>query len=578
MASADIIGALGAGSGVDVKALAQSLVDVEKMPREEAINTKIDDQERRIAGYSALMLSLENVKKAFQKLNDLDDFNASTISNSASDVVSAVATSAAVPGRHTIEVQRLAAAQRHASGAFASPTVSLNGGNPFSVNLTLDGDLQTSVRVASDTPQGVVDAINDADQGVKAQLIDTGDETDPYKIILSGPIGSNGVFSYTTDDASGGPRSDTLTFQAATGDGTITVGGVSVSVTAGQTATEVAELVREALAQSNFITGVPGRAISTGEAAGELTLQWATSDGVNPLLMASDAEGSGATVTATIATEFIAGLSVTDLDLEASELSGAVDALVVVDGVAVTRGSNAVDDIIPGVYLDLLSTNIGSTANIRVARDTATIKENLQAVVDAYNDAVSDIAILAGARSDDPEDIYSGSLQGDSTVRRVQAQLRGWFTNDSSTPGSTIAAFRDLGLDIDRNGVMSIDAVELESALSEHFDDIVTAFTANTNRQSEIGVANRGIAGDAVKAISDLINARGLIATQSTGAQARVEEYQEKIDALNLRMEALLARYTKQFGIMNALVGQTNAMRESLKSTFEGMMSMYTKK
>ena len=42
MASADIIGALGAGSGVDVKALAQSLVDVEKMPREEAINTKIN--------------------------------------------------------------------------------------------------------------------------------------------------------------------------------------------------------------------------------------------------------------------------------------------------------------------------------------------------------------------------------------------------------------------------------------------------------------------------------------------------------------------------------------------------------
>ena len=51
----DIIGALGAGSGVDVKSLAKSLVEVEKAPRENAINTKIDDQERRVAGYAALM-------------------------------------------------------------------------------------------------------------------------------------------------------------------------------------------------------------------------------------------------------------------------------------------------------------------------------------------------------------------------------------------------------------------------------------------------------------------------------------------------------------------------------------------
>jgi len=29
---------------------------------------------------------------------------------------------------------------------------------------------------------------------------------------------------------------------------------------------------------------------------------------------------------------------------------------------------------------------------------------------------------------------------------------------------------------------------------------------------------------------------------------------------------------------MESLVGQTNAMRESLTSTFEGMMAMYTKK
>ena len=578
MASADIIGALGAGSGVDVKALAQSLVDVEKMPREEAINTKIDDQERRIAGYSALMLSLETVKTAFQKLNDLNDFNAGNVNNSAPSVVSAVTTSVAVPGRHTIEVQRLAAAQRQASGACASSTVSLNSGSPFSVNLTLDGDVQSSIRVATDTPQGIVDAINDAEQGVEARLINTGAGTNPYKIVLSGPIGSSGTFSYTTDNAAGTARADTLTFQAATADGTITVGGVSVDVTAGQTATEVAEAVRVALAASDFITGVSGRAIATGSGAGELTLQWAASDGAEPLLTAADADGTGATVTSAVDTAFIAGASVTALDLGASVLSTAVDALVVVDGLAITRSSNAVDDVIPGVYLDLLSTNTGSPADIRVTRDTAAIKENLLAVVKAYNDAVNDIGILTGARSDDPEDIYSGSLKGDSTVRLIKTRLREMFLGDSSTPGTTLTAFRDLGLDLDRTGVMSLNETSLDNALANNFDDVVTLFSAGTNNQSEFGAVSRGIAGDAVKTINDLISSRGTIMTQSEGSKTRIDEYKVKLEALNTRMEALLLRYTKQFGIMETMVGQSNALRESLTATFDGMMAMYTKK
>ena len=578
MASTDIIGALGAGSGVDVKSLAQSLVDVEKVPREKAINTKIDDQERRIAGYSALMLSLEGVKTAFQKLNDLNDFNSGTVNNSAPSVIGAVTTSAAVPGRHTIEVQRLASAQRLASNVFTSGSQSLNADQPFSVNLTIDGTTKSSIRVATPTPQGIVDAINAADQGVKAQLVKTGASDNAHTIVLSGPIGAGGVFSYSTDNASGTPRSDTLTFQAATKSGTITVAGVSVDVTAGQDADAVAEAVRAKLAAADFITGVTGRSIATASGTGKLTLQWAASDGAAPLLTSSDQDGTGATVTSALAAPFVSGGAVGGLNLATTSLSTAGDAQVVVNGLTITRSSNAVDDVIPGVYLDLLSTNVGAPADIRVSRDTKVIKENLQAVVKAYNDAVSDINVLTGARSDDSEDIYSGSLKGDSTVRLIKSQLRDMFLGNSSTPGITLKAFRDLGLDLDRTGVMSINETKLDSALSNQFVDIVTLFSANTNNQPELGSASRGVAGDAVKAINDLISSRGTIMAQSEGAKDRIDDYKLKLEALNTRMEALLLRYTKQFGIMETMVGQSNALRESLTSTFDGMMAMYTKK
>ena len=43
-------------------------------------------------------------------------------------------------------------------------------------------------------------------------------------------------------------------------------------------------------------------------------------------------------------------------------------------------------------------------------------------------------------------------------------------------------------------------------------------------------------------------------------------------------MEKLLARYTTQFAAMDSIVGQTNSLRENLKSSFDGMMGMYTGK
>ncbi len=71
----DTISALGAGSGVDVKALATSLVDAEKAPRKAAIDAKIKKSEGGISGYSAIKFVLSDLKTAFANLKDQSDFN-----------------------------------------------------------------------------------------------------------------------------------------------------------------------------------------------------------------------------------------------------------------------------------------------------------------------------------------------------------------------------------------------------------------------------------------------------------------------------------------------------------------------
>jgi flagellar hook-associated protein 2 len=314
-------------------------------------------------------------------------------------------------------------------------------------------------------------------------------------------------------------------------------------------------------------------------ADGTLTLNWAKiEDGDATAASFADTDTTSVSMTSATATAYVAGSAVSTLALDASNFQEAANATVDVNGLTLSRTNNVLDDAITGVYIDLLSVAVGTNVELRVTRDTTTITDNINNLVSAYNLAIADIATLTGARSEDEADVYSGSLKGDSTVSLIKSQLRSMLLSDSTTASGTMTAFRDVGLDIDRYGVMSINATTLSTALTNNFDDVVAMFSADTNSQTEVGTASRGIAGDAIVLINDLIDSRGTIASQSANATSRISTFEDQIAALETRMASLLARYTKQFAAMESMVGQTNTMRDSLKASFEGMMAMYTNK
>ena len=197
---------LGAGSGVDVASLAQNLVDAEKMPKANAINAKIAKNDARISGYSAVSFVVNEVQTALAALKDQTSFSSVTAvsSNPSAFTVSAGATAAT--GAHEVEVLQLAKPQRMVSFGYASPTASLNSGGALTLNLTLGGVAKTPITLAAgkDTPQNLVNAINSANTGVKAQLINTGNgSANPYKMVLTGPTGSTGAFSLGVDIGNG---------------------------------------------------------------------------------------------------------------------------------------------------------------------------------------------------------------------------------------------------------------------------------------------------------------------------------------------------------------------------------------
>ncbi|MEY4016695.1 MAG: Flagellar hook-associated protein 2 [Pseudomonadota bacterium] len=231
-----ILTSLGAGSGVDVNALAQNLVDAEKIPQQNAIQAKITKNTARISGYSAVSYVVSNLQTALTALKDQSSFSSVTASTSATEFgVTAGATAAT--GTHEVEVLQVAKAQRQISNGVATPTTALNGGLAMSFSITVAGGTPTAISVpdGKDTPQDIVDAVNASTTGVKAQLVNTGDgSATPYQIVLAGATGVAGAFTLSTSYGAG-TGSPGLTFDPtntanqSAADAKIKVDGITVT-------------------------------------------------------------------------------------------------------------------------------------------------------------------------------------------------------------------------------------------------------------------------------------------------------------------------------------------------------------
>ena len=261
-----------------------------------------------------------------------------------------------------------------------------------------------------------------------------------------------------------------------------------------------------------------------------------------------------------------------DLDFS-TVLRTAGNANILVNGLAITSSTNIIEDAIKGVTLTLNSTTFG-VANINFARDTTKIVGKMDAVVLAYNDANAMLGVVSDPKS--TVDTYGGTLVGNSLVRQITNDLRKMITGSSSTPFDGIQALRDVGITVGSDGNLIVNATKRDSALRFHYAGVTTMFTGNQENLSTISETPAGVAGDSVKKLTQLLASTGALANQTNNAQKNITDYQDDLAKLELRMTALLTRYTKQFAIMDSMVGQSNRTREGLKSTFDGMMAAYT--
>ena len=553
----DTISALGAGSGVDVKSLASSLVDAERVPKKEAINNKITKAEKGISGYAAIKFVLDGMKTAFMNLKDQSDFNSVTPRISQPGSVAVKATTAS--GTHSINVINLATAQRRVSSGFAAGNTPLNGGQAFDLSLSVHGKTPAeliNIPAGFDTPGGIVAYINAANKGVTANLVNTGEATNPFKIMITGATGATSDFTISSPIAGLGFATPLQSSGFASNTNAVSADPFNLSLSinggAGQTISVPANsgLTGIASAINNANLGVSAEIINTG-------------DPLKPFKIM--VKGGNL--------DFSLSAPVDGLNFSSS-LQQATNATINVNGLNLTPSSNKLEGLIPGATIDLLAPTNG-ISNIDFSRDVSGVKTKVQELVTAYNEANSMLNVVSDPKS--TIETYGATLVGNSVVNDIRNKMRDMVLSNSNSPSGGLTALRDIGISIDRTGVMTLDSTKLDSVLSSKFDHVVTLLSANRENMSTFNTSTAGIAGEAVKKITTLLDKAGTLAAQSENLSTRIVSYKKDLAKLEERMNQLLARYNKQFATMESMVGQSKSLKTSLTSTFEGMMATYTK-
>ena len=485
----DFLNSLQVGSKMDTKKLVSDLVSAEIYPKQSSIDKVKKETETQISGLGTLKSSMQTLLSNFQNLDDNREFNFSTISSNNSNVVSVeTGSGVATTGNHSIAVSALAQSEILATNTFSSSSADQNNGSATDFVFTVNGTQHTvSLSAGAASLDKLAEGINEikSTTGVTAQVISTG--TDQYRLLLEGTSGSTNDITIDTDLSSTYASTEvTLTADSGIADGetvaialdantTITVTGSSTS-----NASDLAALftAKSATTTGWDITNEAGVVTFTKNSdyvtANSVDAQTAVAMANSAITLGNPPGGGASTVTMS-ASHSEAGNLGFDLNLSSNQLRVAQDASFTVNGLAVTRNTNKVTDIISGVTLNLNATSDTAT-NININRDLDLAKTTIKSTVDAVNLFSSTLKTLSNS--------VDGDLANDSTVIQIKNKIKQLFYSESSKPGTTIKTMTDLGISYDKFGTLLVDDSKLDSAMVDHFDEIKDFFSGGTDDHS----------------------------------------------------------------------------------------------
>lgn len=230
-----------------------------------------------------------------------------------------------------------------------------------------------------------------------------------------------------------------------------------------------------------------------------------------------------------------------------TETQAAADAQLTVNGIAVERSSNEIDDLIEGVTLNLKAADTSKSVTVTSSKSYRGISNKLQNFVEKYNSLID---ILKEQTAYNAATQQGGTLLGDSTVSRISLGLSKFIYQNVDGVNSAVNSLSKLGIELDKTGHLSLNKSKLTTAMETYSDDVMRFFTSDEDGNSGLAVKLSNFLDGYLK------SSTGIIAAKTDGLQKSIEKLNDQIDQIEMRLTKREENLRHQFEALENLMSE----------------------
>lgn len=248
-----------------------------------------------------------------------------------------------------------------------------------------------------------------------------------------------------------------------------------------------------------------------------------------------------------------------------STITHATNAVFSISGITgtITRYSNTVDDVIPGVTLQLLDSG---TSTIAVNDDTETSTETVQEFIDKYNEFMVFLAEnnLVAPPEDDPNGLNEfGPLAKTRIDENSLQALKRAISSASYSSGSEVKILADMGITTNRDGTLNFNSSTFASAIAKESDSVQEVLSSFGTM---VGALESG--GGLIDSFTKF---SGIIDNATDSNSDSIKRFNERISYYEAMLADKEASLLSQFSKLESLMGELQSKQAALTSAIASL-------
>lgn len=227
--------------------------------------------------------------------------------------------------------------------------------------------------------------------------------------------------------------------------------------------------------------------------------------------------------------------------------------------VTVTRNTNNLTDVIPGLEIAITDATVGKSVNINVTQSNQMISQAVSSFVDQYNSLNSFVKQM---NTFDPKTGNTGLLFGEYKLQSTLNDISSTLTTSIAGLTSTMNNGVQAGLSFNSSGTLSLDSTKLNEAIAKNQSAVFQLFSSwGTSPKTELSYAGStsdtkvsGTSGYDIQLTQAATHAALTISTQSLPTDGLLQD-----ETLNINGSSIILKAGyKGNEIINAINAKTN--------------------